>query len=706
MKLSLLALLVLIAAPWSTSIAQTSELRSKVNALRAAGSFDSAIVCARELVTLQPDDPSSWYRMAYLFSLKGQVDSSLVWLDGSVTHGFADYLHFELDPDLLTTRSDPRFRTILEKARKEALRTADQKALAIRKDEWTRLTLEHPQGHPRVEARISFDDSALSIRATVTDDHFKDGERSWRYGDGFMVTLAVPRDDSSGYSDRFHTFGFSLEQRKPVCVLVNRDGTYFLRRLDDMTPSITVDTVSMTASYIMRVPWRQLLPFHPLLDSRGGFNIRYTSQGNDGSTTRLTYLENTHFDSERTPLRRFTPINFIYQKRSAFSLAGRIEHRLTAGDSGSATFTVWSPERQEVSLRLAVSDHTGQELWTVSAPRMVPQGRSMLRHRFPTPSVPGSYRLVTTVSGTLRWDEVFCRYDASALARIRALIERSLAERSSLERSSSLEALQYRLDVLDEHIRTFTDRDDPVDVLHEEQILLSLTEAFESNETIYGKGGYLLSAFRSPIDSSLQPYSIVLPSGYDRSKRYRLYVALHGSGVDEVRFAREVAKNIMDPDAIILAPRGRDLSGWWQGKDEMDVVELMGTMKKMLPVDRTLCLGFSMGGYGTWRMSMLHPQLFEAAAIISGTPVPPGRTGKDGDMRAHIGRGKELSYVVFHGTEDKSLPIDKTDEFVQMLKDSGYDIRFVRIQGAGHGNMDFGKEFGRWVAEKFLKRAE
>lgn len=705
MKLSPLALLALLLFAHQVMTSQTAGLRATGHAGHTAGDSDSAITYARERVRLHPEDPSNWYRMAYLFSLRGEVDSSLVWLDASVSNGFTDYLHFELDSDLQAIRSDPRYRSIVEKARRDGLRVAEHKALVIREGEWTPIVLKHSQELPAIEAHISFDHSALLVRATVRDEHFKDGERAWRYGDGFMVTFAVPSEDSSGYTDRFHAFGFSLERGKPACVLVNRDGIYFLRHLDEMAPTITVDTASMSASYLMRIPWTQLRPFHPLLDSRGGFNIRYTSRGPDG-TTRLTYLENSHFDSERTPLRRFVPATFLYQSHSASLFTGRVRDRLTAGDSGTVTIAAWSPASQVVPLQLDLHDRTGSVLWEDSTHRTLAEGRAIFQSTFPIPPRPGIYTITVRFLDGESWSETFGRHDVSDLARAQALVAHAQEEECSLERANSLDALQYHHDVLMERIRRFTRRDDPLEVLHAEQVFLTMVQSFESSGTIYRTDGYLLSAFRSSIDSTLQPFSIVLPETLNSSKRCHLYVALHGSGVDEVGFAHSAAKNIVDPDAIILAPRGRDISGWWLGKDEADAVALVGLVKKMFSIERTLCLGFSMGGYGTWRLGMLHPELFDAAAIMSGTPVPPGRTENDADMRSHVGKGNTLSYIVFHGTEDKSLPIAPTDAFVEILRQAGYDIRYVRQQGGGHGNMDIGKDFGRWMAEKFLKHTE
>ncbi len=703
MKLPPLVLLGLLYGFSSVTIAQRAQLRSKVDVFYASGTYDSALVYARNLVALSPDDPISWYRMAYLFSLNGQIDSSIVWLDGSVSHGFVDYLHFELDSDLDAIRSDPRYDTIIKRAAREAFRTSDEKALVIREGEWTPLVLASQEPLPRVEAGLSFDQNALLLRATVHDAHFKDGDRSWRYGDGFMVNFVVPDSKSSVYTSRFHAFGFSRELGRPVSVLVNTDGTYFLRRVGEMPPRIEIDTVTMTAHYFIRIPWTELSPYHPLLDPHAGINIRYTSQGDNGTATRLTYLENLHFDSERTPLRRFAPLTFVYRKTSPLSFVGRPGTRLTMEDSGSVSFAVWSPEQQTLSIAQSIRDRTGKVLWTGATRRMFPPGRTMLESSFPLPAGPGSYRFTAVTRDSTTWAEELYRYDARALEQIRTLIGRPLAGGGSLEHSSSVDALRYRADALNKRIQTFTDRGNLEEVMRDVEDVLSVAGIFEVKGTIYRESGYLLSAFRSPVDSTLQPFSIVFPRGYDGSARYRLYVGLHGSGVDEVGFAREAARNIMDPNAIILAPRGRNLSGWWRTTDHVDAAYLIEKIKTILPIDKTLCMGFSMGGYGTWRLSMLHPELFDAAAIISGTPVPPGRADRDDDMRNHIGGGKELSYVVFHGTEDRALPIDNTDQFVGMLRDAGYDIRYVRVQQAGHGNMDFGEEFGRWLQEKFLK---
>jgi hypothetical protein len=43
--------------------------------------------------------------------------------------------------------------------------------------------------YPRVELSSSFDTECFKIKAVVHDTHFKDGDRSWRYGDGFLINF-------------------------------------------------------------------------------------------------------------------------------------------------------------------------------------------------------------------------------------------------------------------------------------------------------------------------------------------------------------------------------------------------------------------------------------------------------------------------------------------------------------------------------------
>lgn len=108
-----------------------------------------------------------------------------------------------------------------------------------------------------------------------------------------------------------------------------------------------------------------------------------------------------------------------------------------------------------------------------------------------------------------------------------------------------------------------------------------------------------------------------------------------------------------------------------------------------------------MGGYGVWRMSFLHPELFDGAICVSGPPHPFNDSSEENDMRNHIGKGTNLRYLVIHGTEDRAVEIEATDKFIEKLKEAGYDVEYIRVPGGGHGNFSVKKMVRKWLKEHF-----
>src|SRR5439155_21089260 len=79
--------------------------------------------------------------------------------------------------------------------------------------------------------------------------------------------------------------------------------------------------------------------------------------------------------------------------------------------------------------------------------------------------------------------------------------------------------------------------------------------------------GRVVRGFVSAVDGSVQPYGVIVPAKYDRSRPIRLDVVLHGSskpvGMSELRFLNRFdegdgdSKSVPDQDYIELHPLGR-----------------------------------------------------------------------------------------------------------------------------------------------------
>ncbi len=119
--------------------------------------------------------------------------------------------------------------------------------------------------------------------------------------------------------------------------------------------------------------------------------------------------------------------------------------------------------------------------------------------------------------------------------------------------------------------------------------------------------GLVVKGYRSKVDASIQPYGVVIPPDHDFSKPCRVYVWLHGRGDKntDLHFLYERATRpgqiSPPPGSIVLHPFGRQCVGWKHAA-EHDIQMAWFNLCQSYNVDdeRTVLIGFSMGGAGAW----------------------------------------------------------------------------------------------------------
>jgi predicted peptidase len=82
-----------------------------------------------------------------------------------------------------------------------------------------------------------------------------------------------------------------------------------------------------------------------------------------------------------------------------------------------------------------------------------------------------------------------------------------------------------------------------------------------------------------------------------------------------------------------------------------------------------------MGGYGSWWALEAKPDMFAAAAIICGG----GRPEK-------VAKFKNVPMWVFHGADDKTVPVERSREMVEALKAAGGAPKYTEYPGVGHNS--------------------
>lgn len=141
----------------------------------------------------------------------------------------------------------------------------------------------------------------------------------------------------------------------------------------------------------------------------------------------------------------------------------------------------------------------------------------------------------------------------------------------------------------------------------------------------------IVGGYRSKIDGSCQPYSVVVPAGFAKgdSRRRRLDLWFHGRGetLSENNFLFNQQNNAgqyTPADTFVLHPYGR-YSNAFKFAGEIDVLESLNYIKTRLPVDhdRVSVRGFSMGGAGCWQMAVHYADHFFAANPGAGFSETP-----------------------------------------------------------------------------------
>jgi len=192
----------------------------------------------------------------------------------------------------------------------------------------------------------------------------------------------------------------------------------------------------------------------------------------------------------------------------------------------------------------------------------------------------------------------------------------------------------------------------------------------------------LISDEKETVSVEKMKYYLYFPKGYEEEKndKFPLLLFLHGGGesggeLEELKTngpPKLLAEGKEFP-FLILAPQNPHKKKWWNTRAVMQLLDTIIATNRV-DTDRIYLTGLSRGGGAAWELAVQYPDKFAALAVVCGmTPVP---------YASWI--NKNMPIWVFHGTEDKSIPISESENMVKRLEDMGYDVKFTRYEGVGH----------------------
>lgn len=184
-------------------------------------------------------------------------------------------------------------------------------------------------------------------------------------------------------------------------------------------------------------------------------------------------------------------------------------------------------------------------------------------------------------------------------------------------------------------------------------------------------------------------YWLYLPDDFSRKvKKLPLMVVLHdigqrGSDLNSIKcFGPSFFADKIDnfPFVVITPQCGNET--WWNSRDIkmlIDSILLTGIIDRK----RIYITGSGMGAFAVWNMMQEYPDLFAAAVPISG--------GGNPETACQI---RDNAVWIFHGTEDKVVPIEKSYEMIKSLKRCGAR-RTIFSPYAGVGHNIFNTVYGK-----------
>lgn len=182
----------------------------------------------------------------------------------------------------------------------------------------------------------------------------------------------------------------------------------------------------------------------------------------------------------------------------------------------------------------------------------------------------------------------------------------------------------------------------------------------------------------------IQPYSVYVPTTYKKGRASPLHLWLHSLAAGYNQYAVFAPNSLQqlgeERSSFLLTPEGRGPDGWYHDEAEVDVFEAWADLAARYDIDpaHVTIGGYSMGGYGTYKLGAQYPDLFAKAFAIVGPSDENILGGPTGGEISSVNHNFDIAtnlrnvpLLMWNGMIDELVPVLGTLRFENRLHELG-----------------------------------
>jgi hypothetical protein len=222
---------------------------------------------------------------------------------------------------------------------------------------------------------------------------------------------------------------------------------------------------------------------------------------------------------------------------------------------------------------------------------------------------------------------------------------------------------------------------------------------FATNTSANGCGGW--------YRGQLQPYDVYVPEQPMPSSGYGLTLLLHSLDANYNQFLGTFNQSEFGErgaGSIVISPEARGPDGWYYGRALEDTFEVWADVAAHYKLDPewTAIAGYSMGGYGTYKLATQFPDLFAKAQPTVGPPAlgqwdppaPPEPGGAQSNTNSMLGSLRNIPILIWNAAQDELVPVVGPRQQAQTIDGLGYRYEFDLFDPAEHLTLAINDEYG------------